>query len=304
MSLRAFIPALTLIMAGAPMPVHAQEQARRAIGADISYATDADDTEVVRAGFNFDWRYASPQSYSGVRIERLRFTPSGSNRDHDTRVYLRLADAAGGWKYQAQVGTDGHTAVGSGAIHNDAPLRQEYFVERDKIETPIGVTRGLYYTFGGASYDVPLAKRTQLTMLAGAQFFTGDNVRAHLRASLIQTVSERLGLSAQLRARAFRNSEPGEYDYYSPRTYVEVLPVIQMRRFTGGWRLLAAAGLGGQRDSGSGWRASRFANLRATSPAIAAGWSVAGDATYSATPITNSGDYHYVRASVGVTRSF
>lgn len=297
---------LALILGLLAAPAVSQERAepRHAVGADITYSSDADDTEVVRAGINLDLKYRDPDSYAGFRIERLRYSPSGGNRDHDTRVYLRLADRLGDWKYRTSVGTDGDTVVGSASINNEAPLRQEYFIERDKIETPIGVSRGLYYTFGGAAVDVPLGDTTQATLLGGLQEFTGDNVRVHLRGNLIQVLKSEWGLSAQLRTRYFRNSDPNEYDYYSPRWYAEALPVLQVRRFTGGWRLLAAGGLGAQRDSASGWRASRYLNLRADRPALVAGWGATGEIVYTSTPITNSGDYHYVRANLGITRVF
>lgn len=293
-----------VLFAGLPAWARDDATPRERAGLDLSYATDADETEVVRTGFDFDWLYRGPDSYTGFRLERLRYAPSGGERDVDNRVYLRMADGRGQWKYQASVGTDGHTVVGNASIHTEGSVRQEYFVERDKIETPTGVERGLYYTFGGAAVDLPMGPKTQLTVLGGAQEFSGRNVRLHTRANFIRTLKSEWGLSAQLRTRYFRNSDPGEYDYYSPRWYAEALPVLQVRRFTGGWRLLAAGGVGVQRDSASHWRSSRYLNLRATSPAFAGGWGMTGDAVYTSTPITNSGEYHYLRANLGLTRVF
>jgi len=117
-------------------------------------------------------------------------------------------------------------------------------------------------------------------------------------------VKPKWGLSAQLRTRYFRNSDPNEFDYFSPRWYAEILPVLQVRRFSGGWRYLAAGGWGAQRDSRSGWRQSRYLNLRVNGPADRKGWGVAGDLTYSNMPITNSDTYDYLRVSLGLTRIF
>lgn len=300
----ACLGAVTAVLAGPVLAQDAASPPSRAIGMDISYSTDADETEVVRLGGNFDWRYRSPEEYQGLRIERLWYRPNGQSRASDDRLYLRWADSIRDWKFALNAGTDGHTIVGSAAIHNEAPLRQEYFIERDKIETPMGVRRGLYSTFGGAAVDVPLGSRNQLTLLGGLQEYTGSNLRTHLRASLIHVIKPDWGLSAQLRTRYFRNSHPGEYDYYSPRWFAEILPVLQVRRFSGGWRYLAAAGWGVQRDSRSDWRQSRYLNLRVTSPASRKGWSVAGDLTYSNTPITNSDAYDYARVTFGLTRAF
>lgn len=274
-----------------------------AIGTDLLFSTDADKTDVFRLGVNVDWHHTGPEEYRGFRLERIAYRPSGQSRTVDHRLYFRTADSVGGWKYSAALGTDGDTVLGNAAIHNEAPIRQEYFVERDKVETPIGVSRGIYYTFGGAAVDLPLAEQTQLTLLGGLQEFTGSNLRAHVRANLIHVVKPDWGFSAQLRTRYFRNSDPDEYDYFSPRWYVEGLPVLQVRRFSGGWRYLAAAGLGAQRDSRSGWRQSRYLNLGVTSPARL-GWAVAGDVLYSSTPITNSDTYHYARVNLSVRRAF
>ena len=193
--------------------------------------------------------------------------------------------------------------LGSAAIHNDAPLRQEYFVEREIVETPQGLQRRIYYTFGGAAFDLPVDDRNSFTIFGGLQAFTGANVRTHLRATYVYMVEPKWGLSVQLRARAFRSSRPHEYDYYSPRWYAEVLPVVQVRRFVGGWQLLGAAGLGAQRDADSGWRSSRFLDARVTSPAFQKGWAVSAAATYSNTPVSSGLVYRYTQFTLGLTKA-
>ncbi|MCY7397659.1 MAG: hypothetical protein LH466_02310 [Sphingomonas bacterium] len=292
-----------LVMARPAVAQDAASTPDHAIGTDVLFSTDADKTDIFRLGANLDWHHQGPEEYQGFRLERIAYRPSGQARTLDHRVYFRIADKIGGWKYNAALGTDGDTVLGNAAIHDEAPLRKELFVERDKVETPIGVSRGIYYTFGGAAVDLPLAEHTQLTLLGGLQAFTGSDLRTHLRANLIHVVAPKWGLSAQLRTRYFRNSDPREFDYFSPRWYAEALPVLQLRRFSGGWRYLAAAGLGAQRDSGSGWRQSRYFNLGVTSP-VRRSWRLAGDVLYSSTPITNSDTYHYVRANLSLTRAF
>ena len=306
MNLKVAGAALTTLLV-MTRPALAQDKANtfgHSIGTDFSFSTDADETEVIRLGANLDWHYKGPDDYQGLRVERVWFRPSGQARTVDDRLYFRVADSLPRWKFNAAVGTDGDTVLGNAAIHNEAPIRQEYFVEREKVETPLGVSRGIYYTFGGAAVDVPLDERLQLTLLGGLQEFTGSNLRTHLRANLIYVVKPEWGLSAQLRTRYFRNSDPREYDYFSPRWYAEVLPVVQIRRFSGGWRYLAAAGIGSQRDSGSGWRSSRYLNLRMTSPTGRQGWALTGDLVYNSTPVTNSDAYHYLRANLGLNRAF
>src|SRR3546814_6285928 len=76
----------------------------------------------------------------------------------------------------------------------------------------------------------------------------------------------------QLRARSFHNSHPRELDYYSPRRFDEVLPLLRLRRFHGGWMFAAAAGVGQQRESGADWRAARLAELTVESPRTSSDW--------------------------------
>ena len=274
------------------------------VGADLFYSSDAEDTEVLKTGINFDLRRRGPGRYWGVRIERARFTPLGGPEKTMERAYIRAADTAGAWTWRATVGTDGHTILGSASIHDDSRFRKELFVERDIVETPLGISRGIYYTFAGAAIDLPADDRNILTIFVGLQPFTGDNTRTHLRANYVHVVKPKWGLSAQVRTRYFHSSEPGEFDYYSPRWYAEVLPVVQVRRFVGGWQLLGAAGYGAQRDSESGWRSSRYLNASVTSPAFQKNWAFTGGLLYTNTPVSTGFTYRYLQFSIGVTKAF
>lgn len=276
-----------------------------AVGADFSYSTDADDTEVIRAGVNLDAQYDGPEDYLGVRLERAWFNPLGQGFTHDDRAYLRVAKKVDGWNLAATVGTDGHSAIGSINAHDNVKFRKEVFVERDILETPLGVNGGIYYTFAGAALDLPLDDRNVATVVAGYQDFTGENHRLHARATFVHVLKPDLGLSAQLRVRYFRDSVPREFDYYSPRWYVQVLPIIQMRRTTDrGWRLLAAGGVGAQRDSNSDWRRSSYLNAQVTSPDVSNGWAVKAAATFSETPTTSGLSYNYLLFNLGIVRAF
>ena len=112
------------------------------------------------------------------------------------------------------------------------------------------------------------------------------------------------GLSVQLRGRYFHSSHPGEYDYFSPRWYSEVLPVVQLRRYSGGWRYSLAAGIGAQRDSGSDWRSSRYVNAQVTSPAVGGRWFVKAGLVYSNTPVGSGYVYDYTQFNLALTHAF
>src|SRR3546814_5307826 len=94
---------------------------------------------------------------------------------------------------------DGQTLLGSASLVRDRAWRQEYFVERDVLETRSGGD-GRHATFAGAAFDIPLdARGQQVTLLAGVQEFSGDNVRTHLRAVYSLPLVADWGLGMQLR---------------------------------------------------------------------------------------------------------
>ena len=297
--------ALSALALAAPAIAGESARPRHAVSADISYSSDADRTDILHLGLNLDPVYHGRDDYLGLRVEHIDYRPSGGRKVREQLVSLRAAGAiGGGFTGRAQVGTDGHDLLGNASVNDEGPWRKEVFIERDKVETRIGVTRPILYTFVGAALDVPLARHTQATFLGGVQKFTGRNVRTHARATLIQVLKEDAGLSAQLRARWSHNSVPREYDYFSPRQHVELLPVLQVRRFRGGWQYVLAGGYGAQHDTGTDWRALRYINARVSSPPGKRGFMMAADLTYSNTPVGTGNTYDYVRASLSVGSAF
>lgn len=277
-----------------------------AVGVEIFSSSDSDGTHLARAAVDLGIANDEDTRAIGLRVERAHYNPSGRGWESRERIFVRGAEKLGRWQLRARVGTDGDSVIGGLSLNDEARIRKEFFVERDIVETRQGLDRGLYSTFAGAAVDLPVDERNVFTALAGVQEFTGANVRLHLRGSYIHVVDPKLGLSAQLRGRWFRSSDPGEYDYYSPRWYAEILPVAQMRRFVGGWELVGAAGFGLQRDSGSDWRGSHYAHLRFRSPRKS-DWSAFGAFTYTNTPSTSGSPgsgYSYGQLTLGLSKRF
>lgn len=281
----------------------AEHRAPAAVTVDVFGSTDADDTEVVRIGTNLDWFNGGEDRYRGIRVEKALFTPLGRETTGFERIYARYADKTDRYAWAGQIGTDGDTVIGAFNLADTSRWRKEVFVERDILETPRGVDEGIYYTFAGAALDVPLTERDSATVVLGAQEFTGKNVRLHARGTYVHVVKPDWGLSAQLRGRYFHSTRPGEFDYFSPRWYYEVLPVLQLRRFSGGWRYLLAAGYGAQRDSGSDLRSSRYLNAQVSSP-VTRPVQVKASMVYSNTPVGSGYVYDYLQGSLGVTTRF
>lgn len=295
-------------LAALPSTAHAQEiEPAPAVGGEIFVSSDSDDTNILRTAIDFDLSNAGEDERIGLRVEKAWYDLSGTGTRERERVFARYATTSGDWNFDVLAGTDGHTIVGSASAHDNAAFRKEFFIERDVVETPRGLDEGIYSTFVGAALDLPLNESNVLTVLGGIQEFTGQNLRLHARANYVNVVDSDLGLSAQLRGRYFRDSEPREFDYYSPRWYAQVLPVIQLRRFVGGWELVGAGGIGLQRDADTDWRQSNYAHFRFRSPRNSRNWSAFGDLTYTDTP-SNSGTvdsgYDYVQARLGIMRRF
>jgi hypothetical protein len=272
-------------------------------GIDGVYSSDADGTDIAKTALNVDFRHADSEHYQGLSLETARFSPFGQGWEDSQRAYYRFA-GGDAWKWSGRVGSDGHTVLGSAAIHNESAHRQEYFVEREIIETPLGLQDGLYSTYVGGAFDLPLDERNVLTTVVGVQEFGGDNVRLHLRGKFIHVLSSEQGLSAQLRVRYFHDSHPHEADYFAPGWYAQALPTLQLRRFVDGWRYALAAGYGTQREAGGGWRPARLLEASVTSPKEGHAWSLQAGFTYTNTPSNSGAGYSYRQLFLSVGRSF
>lgn len=290
--------------APSPAPAERADVATQAWGLDVFSSSDADNTEVSKLGISYDWRRLGPDQHQGVRLETARFRPIGQETTTDFRAYYRFADKRGAWTWSGQVGTDGDTILGGVDVHNDARFRQEYFLEREIVETPQSLDRGVYYTFAGGALDLPIDDRNSLTVVGAVQDFTGRNTRMHFRANYVRLLQPEWGLTAQLKARYFHSSEPGEYDYFSPRDFVQVLPTLQLRRRLGGWRYVVAAGLGAQRQTAAPWRQARAFSAQVTSPPVNDRWALEATFAYSNTPTGAGNTYDYRQVSLGVRRAF
>ena len=272
-------------------------------GVEFWASTDSDHTDVVKLLARILWDFERPDQYQGIAVERAWFRPQGQHVRTENRAYLDFAgDAGAKWRWRARVGTNGHNLLGSASLRS-ADWSKELFIEREIVETPLGLDKGIYYTFAGASMDLPAGERDTFNAMAGIQEFTGRNVRLHLRGTFVHVARPKLGLSLQLRTRYFHSTVPHEFDYYSPRAFFQAVPVVQMRRFDrSGWMYLAALGYGAQKATGSRWQAARLADLRIESPARSRKLQAFVQLQYSNNSLNaGAGNYHYVLARLGLT---
>jgi hypothetical protein len=272
-------------------------------GVELSFSTDSDHTDVLKLAGRALWTFQDRDHYQGVAVERAWFSPSGDKTRRETRAYIDLADSLGEkWRWRARVGTNGHTILGAASLRSK-DWSKEFFLEREIVETKQGLDRRIYYTFGGASFDVSLGVRDTLNVMGGVQEFTGKNLRLHWRGTAVHVLAPKLGLSAQLRARYFHSTRPGEFDYYSPRDFVSLVPVLQMRRFDNrGWMYLAAVGYGVQKATGSHRQSAELVDLRLESPARSNRLQAFAQLQYSNNSLNQGGGgYKYLSGRLGLT---
>lgn len=276
-----------------------------AAGIEVFASTDAEHTDVVKVMGRALLDFSGRDQFVGVAFEKAWFTPLGQATKEEERVYLDAADKISDkWLWQARVGTDGHTVLGSASLRS-ADWKQSFFVEREIIETPQGLQKGIYYTFLGANFDLPLDDRNVVTTMVGIQKFSGKNERLHLRGSYIHVIQPEWGLSGQLRVRYFHSTTPNEFDYFSPRDYVQVLPVLQLRKFDkAGWMYQLSGGYGLQHATGTKWQGARFASFKVESPVKARALNAFAEVQYTNNSISGGLNYDYVMGRLGLTIGF
>jgi len=308
-----YLPAM-IALSTALTPAHGQDRdtpgehqaVQTAAGLELWSSTDSDNTDVVKVLGRALWNFEGGDEFQGIVIERAWFRPKGQHARKQDRIYLDLADdLAGKWLWRTRLGTDGDTVIGSATLRA-SDWSKELFIEREIVETPRGIDEEIYYTFVGASLDFPASERDVFNAMFGVQEFTGKNERLHVRGSYVHVIKPEIGLSAQLRGRYFHSTSPGEFDYYSPSNFVQLLPVVQMRRFDGdGWMYLVALGYGAQKATGSQWQDARLGDVRIESPVLSRKLQAFGQLQYTNNSlIGGAGDYHYVMARAGLTVGF
>ena len=304
-----FATLAAFLLLAAPVLAAEDDGPHQAAGFDIFGSSDADHFHVLKTGASYYPEYESTQQYLGARFEHFLFSSDTGGSGHAERGFINYADSGGDWNWSGTAGTDGRTLLGAGSavtqgMFDQSTIRQEYFLNRDLIETPLGFNRGLYFTYLGGNYDIPLNDRNTVTALIGSQVFSGKNYRLIARSNYIYVVEPDWGLSLQFRAKYFWDSLPREFDYFSPRWYMEGVPTVQLRRFYDRWQFLAAAGYGVRRNNGATWQGAGLAQVSVISPRFGSNWVIDASFLYSNQPIAASFAYTYEQATISLIRRF
>lgn len=271
----------------------AAEESSMALRPEAFLASDSDGNEVSKTSLSWKWQYSDREHWMGIDVQRARFSGKDWSHEED-RVYGRAAGTFGPsevsddtWRWQARLGTNGDTALGSISLNTEGPNRREIFFEREALETRAGVEREQMYNFAGAAADQPFGERASGTALVGLQTFGDGNERIHLRGNLVFSVFPEQGVSVQARTRYHHNSDPYLGGYYSPEWYGQALGVLALRRVVRGYTWRGLVGLGRQSSAGEESKRARLVEFGLESPRWRQSW-IRVIAGYTDTPVANT----------------
>jgi hypothetical protein len=138
----------------------------------------------------------------------------------------------------------------------------EFVGNRDFVETRPGIDGAVMSNFVAASADHSVTDRFTLIGLAGAQAFSDDNTRWHLRGKAIYLLSPEYGFGAELRLRAYESQHPGPAAYFNPEHYGRAELGLRLRRSFGDWRVTAEAGAGSEVVDQNPAKSTYYSGLR------------------------------------------
>lgn len=237
---------------------YAEGEARlRGVAGELAGTSDSDDFRSARAGAGVLIRHESAYDFAAIGGMLTRYRQRDWSAERTTLGgTLKNVDRATGGGYAATAGVSEVGGRVRGVFDGswNARLGRNAGVElvgqRDFVETRAGLDAGATSNFAAAAVDYAATDRLTLIGLAGVQYYSDDNRRAHMRGRLIYSVMPEEGLSIQVRARGYDNTRPGGTLYFNPDTYREADAGLRLRRSIGEWRVLAAAGGGREKFDG------------------------------------------------------
>ncbi len=102
-------------------------------------------------------------------------------------------------------------------------------IERDAVNSQLGLQQGLSYTALMLVADHALTDRFNVGLAGGTTVFSNDNQRPLLRTRWTYSLNEKLGLNAFLKTRSYRNFNPYRPAYFSPDHFNEASLGLSVR---------------------------------------------------------------------------
>ena len=235
---------------GRPLP----RRSSRTISAGLS-APPPGSKLWVEHGFRQDRRGQAPwpralglrQAPTNIRAStssRPGSPPKASTRASKRASMPILPTARRQWNWKAKVGTNGDTVLGSASIRSSGLVQGILPRAGDRRDAARRRRGHLLYVRRRERGPAFAARGHRSMPWPGSRNSPARTIGFTFAPTFVHVIEPKLGLSVQLRTRYFHSTVPGEFDYYSPRNFVQLLPVVQMRRFdTSGWMYLVAARL-------------------------------------------------------------
>jgi len=241
---------------------------------DISLSDGADHFSALRLRGGALTTYRSPFDFAGFAAQTTHYTQSGWHADAPAVLFV--------WRKQQRATLAG-TVAEAGVVRVAGRIRPiadatwslrpaahtgiELIASADLVETRRALENATAYQFGAVSIEQQLGARFTAIGLAGMQRFTDGNERVHVRGRLIWMLVPSQGLSAQLRWRQYRSSDPGAGDaYFNPRRYREWQGGLAIRKRFAGWVWSGTLAAGREEIDGGVQQTTKLADVRAEGP--------------------------------------
>lgn len=224
----------------------------RAAGTEVFFSHDSDGFQTTKVSAEFFPEFKDSNHYVGVRASAYDY------RDHDwsksgqkLSLLAKKVDpaTANGWTVDTGLFQQGSRTLltfdGDYQTQLSKTTHLELFANRDWVETPTALDRGISFNFVGAAVDQKFGEHVTLVGLAGPQFFSDGNRRDHGRIKLIYQPFLDSGLTLQARYRTYHSTKADvDGHYFNPRNYSESMLAVGWRKRFSGWTTGLTAGVG------------------------------------------------------------
>lgn len=269
----------------------------------VAYTTSQDNENfsMQRIALEYLPAYTQADSYTGLRYTEHHYEQNTWSRNgRQLSLLHRNIDPASANGLHIETGIfsqNGHDLLTADASFRAMPTATtglEIFVNRDWVETSAALDTGVHFTFGGLAVDHMLTPKITLAGVAGIQNFSDDNFRNHGRAKLIYQPDPDLGLTLQLRYRAYTSSSSTVGNaYFNPYQYDETMLALGWRQRISGWMGNLTAGTGQQKVASDPPTPTLLLELGLHSPAWHRRYALRLRATMSQSASFNGPDYRY-----------
>lgn len=270
-------------------------------GALLFFSKDNENFYTQRLAIEYLPAYSHADALSGVRYIDHHYEQNSWVRNGKQISFLhKKVDpaTANGIQLEAGVFTQGqHDMITADANYRTMLAEGtglEMLINRDWVETPAALDKGVNFTLGGIAIDYVLTPKITLVGLAGLQNFSDDNFRNHGRLKVIYQPDPDLGLTLQARYRAYTSSSNNVGGaYFNPAQYDEAMLALGWRQRISGWMASLTAGAGQQKVASDPASPTMLLEMGLQSPARNKNYSFRLRAAMSQYAAFNGPDYRY-----------